>query len=129
MLTADDHRFLAGLGVEYTATEEGGWTVLSVHDWPLPPGYRPAAADLMVRVAPGYPDMPLDMWYFSPDVSRTDGQPVPNTEVHETFAGRQWQRWSRHLDPGQWTAGVDGLESYFARIRADMRQWAPAAVA
>ena len=129
MLTPTDLEFLEALGLPFDVEEEGGWTLLVVREWPLPPGYSPRAADLMLRVAPGYPDMPLDMWYFSPDVARADGQPIPNTEVREVFGGREWQRWSRHLDAGQWHAGLDGLESYFARIRADLRQWTSEAAA
>lgn len=129
MLTPADNAFLEGLGQTITVTEEDGWTLLVVHRWVLPLGYAPASSDLMLRIAPGYPDMPLDMWYFGPDVTRADGQPIPNTEAHETFGGQVWQRWSRHLAPGEWTPGVDGLEGYFARIRADLRLWVAGAAA
>jgi hypothetical protein len=120
MLTDDDHRLLDTLGLPWSAVTEGGWLTLIVSDWPLPSGYDAVSADLMLRIPPGYPDMPLDMWYFSPAVGRTDGADIEQTQVRENFSGREWQRWSRHLSPGDWKPGMDGLRSYVARLRGEL---------
>jgi hypothetical protein len=83
-------------------------------DWRLPAGYDRESADLLLRLHPGYPDAPPDMWWFDPAIQRADGRPIEATQATEQHVGRPWQRWSRHLQPGQWQSGVDGLESYLA---------------
>lgn len=120
MLTADDRALLDSLGLIWSAVPEGGWLTLVICGWPLPPGYDTPIADLMLRVPPGYPDMPLDMWYFSPAVAEATGAVIEQTQVREIFGGREWQRWSRHLNPGDWKPGVDDLRSYLARLRGEL---------
>ena len=48
------------------------------------------------------------------------GLPTDLNYVMEHYLGRSWQRWSRHLLPGQWRSGVDGVESYLVLIRQDL---------
>lgn len=124
MLTPGDVDVLNGLGLSWFTQDEGGWTCLVIQDWPLPPGYQSTSADLLLRLSPGYPDVPLDMWWFDPAVVRSDSQAIPQTDVREQALGRVWQRWSRHLKPGDWRPGVDGVQSFLARIRADLRAFA-----
>jgi hypothetical protein len=62
------------------------------------------------------------MWWFSPPLRFADGRVIPATESMETHLGRQWQRWSRHFNPGQWNSGIDGLESYIALIRRELQR-------
>jgi hypothetical protein len=82
------------------------------------------SADLLIQLASGYPDIAPDMWWFDPAVRLADGRAIPATDVVESHLGRQWQRWSRHFQAGQWQPGRDGLESYLALIRRDLAQWA-----
>ena len=123
-----DMAFLSGQGIEYEVVAEGGMTCVLLRDWPLPAGFNHAAADLLVRLHPGYPDVAPDMWWFSPAVRRADGTDLPNTNVYEQYLGRQWQRWSRHLTPEQWRSGIDGLENYVALTRHELERSVPAAV-
>ena len=78
---------------------------------------------------PGYPDVAPDMWWFDPGIRLADGTAVPATELVEVYVGRQWQRWSRHFQAGQWQSGIDGLESFFALIRVELARCAPAVAA
>jgi len=94
----------------------------------LPPGLNRANADLLLRISPGYPDVPLDMWWFDPPIKRADGQVIPATEVMEHHLGRSWQRWSRHLPAGLWRSGIDGLESFLALVRRELEKSAPGRV-
>ena len=103
-------------------------TCVVVPKWPLPHGLDHAEADLLVRLSPGYPDVPPDMWWFSPAVHLANGGLLPATDVVETYLGRTWQRWSRHFNSGQWQSGVDGLESFLALVRQDLRRSVPEAV-
>jgi hypothetical protein len=120
MLPERDIRYLADRGLRYEISSDQGMTCLVVKEWPLPAGLGPGQVDLMLRLAPGYPDIPPDMWWFSPSITCHNGRPIQGTQVTEMYLGRTWQRWSRHLPTGVWRSGVDGLESFFAVIRADV---------
>ena len=127
-LPSADISYLSGLGVEFEIEIEGGVTCVVLRDWGLPPGFNGSSSDLLLRLPAGYPDVAPDMWWFSPSVQTESGSSLPNTETYEHHLGRKWQRWSRHLQPGQWQSGIDGLESYIALIRHDLERSVPAAV-
>jgi hypothetical protein len=99
---------------------EGNVTCVVFPSWLLPAGYDRASSDLLVRLMPGYPDIAPDMWWFDPGIRLASGGVVPATELTELYLGRQWQRWSRHFQPGQWKSGVDGLESFLALIGGEL---------
>ena len=123
-----DLSYLSGLGLEFDIQGEGGMTCVVFRDWGLPSGFSRSSSDLLVRLPAGYPDLGPDMWWFSPPVHTVSGTSLPNTETTEHHLGRNWQRWSRHLQPGQWQSGVDGLESYVALIRHELERSIPAVV-
>ena len=81
-----------------------------------PAGYDRAEADLLIRLPAGFPDVAPDMWWFAPAVKLPGGATVQATDLTETYLGQEWQRWSRHFQPGQWRSGLDGLESDLALI-------------
>lgn len=120
MLPSDDRECLEARQVQYSEVIEDGMTCLVLHDFPLPDGLRPGRSDLLLRLAPGYPDVAPDMWWFDPPILRPDGQPIPQTEVTEHYLGRTWQRWSRHFNAGQWLSGVDSLESFLALVSREL---------
>ena len=122
MLLACDSEFLESRGLIHEVIVEGGTTCVLLPSWPLPTGCTLPRTALLLRLSAGYPDVPPDMWWFDPPVVRKDGQPIRATESREQYLGRQWQRWSRHLSPGQWQSGIDGLESYLALIRKELDQ-------
>jgi len=124
-LPASDVGYLESRGITYEVTSEAGLTCVILPDWPLPFGYEPEKADLLVQLTPQYPDVPPDMWWFDPAVGLKNGETVPNADMPQSCCGRIWQRWSRHLQPGQWRSGVDGLESYLALIRTDLERYVP----
>lgn len=103
-----------------TVSVTGGMLCVLIPDFALPPGLNRSAADLLLRLAPAYPDVPPDMWWFDPEIRRKDGAEIPATQVKESHLGRQWQRWSRHFNPGQWKSGVDSLESLLALVRMEL---------
>ncbi len=123
-LPESDAAFLADRGIVHEVSDEGGMTNLIFPEWPLPTGYDRDASTLLLRLQPGYPDVPPDMWWFDPPVLRADGSGIPGTDLTEPHLGRSWQRWSRHFEPGQWQSGIDGLESFLALIRREIEQWA-----
>lgn len=120
MLPAADQAFLTERNLAHQVTVEAGMTCVVLEGWEMPAGYSHARVDLLVRLAPGYSDVPPDMWWTSPAVTLLGGGQVEATQVTEHYLGRAWQRWSRHFQPGQWQAGIDGLETYLARVRREM---------
>lgn len=125
-LPQSDVEFLTGRGMNYAVSTEANMTCVVVLAYRLPACYQPQQSDLLLRLNPGYPDVQPDMWWFNPPVRPCDGRAVPATDVTEQHLGRQWQRWSRHFNPGQWQPGIDSLESFFALIRKELERWGTA---
>lgn len=121
-LPASDQGRLVERGADFTVATDANMLCVTIRSFALPSGYDRAHADLLLRLSPGYPDIPPDMWWFFPAVKRASGTPIPATESQETYLGQTWQRWSRHLQPGQWKSGIDGLESYLALIRSELEK-------
>ena len=121
-LPQQDLDYLSGLDIEnYKVVAEGDMTCVVLRGWKLPQGFNRTTVDVLLRLNPGYPDVHPDMWWFSPDVHRSDGVALQATDTTETYLGGQWQRWSRHLEPGQWRPGVDNLKSYVSIMRERLR--------
>lgn len=127
-----DAAYLAERGIGYTVTMDGPMTCVVFPGWPVPPGYSRSSVDLLLRLPPGFPDVPPDMWWVAPALQLAGGGVVEATQLTEVYLGRSWQRWSRHFTPGQWRPGTDSLESFLARVRAEIQRSAgiaPAVVA
>ena len=124
-LPQSDIAYLNERGIVHEIALESGMTCIVLPQWPLPSGFDRTAADLLVRLSPGYPDVSPDMWWFSPSVHLANGEALAATKVVERYLGRRWQRWSRHFRSGQWQSGVDGLGSFLALIRQDLENSVP----
>ena len=123
-----DAAYLGERGIAHEIVVESGMTCVVMRQWPLPGGFDRDESDLLVRLSPGYPDVPPDMWWFSPPVRLANGRELRATSVVETHLERSWQRWSRHFSGGQWQSGIDGLESFFALIRQNLERSVPESV-
>lgn len=116
MLPADDRAYLAERFPGFTEAVEGGMLCVVLPNFPLPDGLTPAQADLLLRLAPGYPEVQPDMWWFEPAARKA----IPATRVTEHYFGKPWQRWSRHLEPNQWRPGVDSIQTFLALVKKDL---------
>jgi hypothetical protein len=115
-LPASDVTFLADNGIAYELVGEAGQPGVVLREFPLPAGrYNRERADILVLLPPGYPDACPDMFYAAPWICFPDGRSPLNADVEHVFAGRRWQRWSRHSQ--EWRPGIDGLRTMVARIR------------
>ena len=121
-LPQPDIEFLDARGLPYTVTEEANMTCVLFPGYALPAGCNVTHADLLIRLSPGFPDVPPDMWWFSPAVMRDDGQTIAATEHMENHLGRMWLRWSRHLSAGQWRSGTDDVQTYLAMIARELQR-------
>ena len=127
-LPADDRVYLEGRGQAYEVVSEANMICVVLPSFALPAGYDRSQSDLLLRLSPGYPDVPPDMWWFAPPVKLADGRPIPATDCTEQHLGRTWQRWSRHFNGGQWRSGIDCLESFLALIRKELQRYGTAQV-
>ncbi len=129
MLPADDIEFLTERFTNHDVVVEGGMTCVLVPAYALPPGLDHSTSDLLLRLSPGYPDVPPDMFWFEPALHRADGAGIDRADVTETYLCRAWQRWSRHMNGGCWRSGSDGLRSYFTLIDKELSRAALRAAA
>jgi hypothetical protein len=123
-LPSSEATYLTERGFEHSIASEANMTCVVIRGYVLPPGYDQAQSDLLLRLSAGFPDVPPDMWWFSPAVRLRDGRAIPATDVIEHHIGRSWQRWSRHFNPGHWRSGTDSLESFLALIRKELERCA-----
>lgn len=124
MLSEQDEKFLASLGHRHEVTADGQMIAVVIYGYELPEGYAPRQVDLLLRLAPGFPDAAPDMFWTEPIVLYTDGSEPPATSDRLQFSGRIWQRWSRHLAQS-WRPGIDNLQTYLRLIRTDLENGAP----
>jgi hypothetical protein len=121
MLRAEDHQHLGELGLPFDVSVDAGMIAIIIHGWPLPDGYAPNVTDLLLRLAPGFPDVPPDMYWCDPPVRVAATGSFPTAaDSMEVHLGRTWQRFSRHLAGGQWVPGRDNLASYLAVVRHEL---------
>lgn len=120
MLPQNDRDVLIARSFEHNVSSEGGMTCLVISNYPIPQGLNCRFSDLLLRLSSGYPDVPPDMWWFCPAIGRPDGRPIAATQSIESYLGRRWQRWSRHLPAGMWKSGVDSIESYLALVNREL---------
>jgi len=121
-LPTADVACLSERGTVYQVTTDANMTCVVIPGYRLPGGYDQPQSDLLLRLSPGYPDVPPDMWWFDPPIQLADGRIVRATEVREHHLGRLWQRWSRHFSQGQWQSGIDCLETFLALIRKELER-------
>ncbi|MEA2875118.1 MAG: hypothetical protein QOF14_314 [Hyphomicrobiales bacterium] len=119
LLPEADREFLTDSGYDFSVKQINEQVHVVLHNFPLPK-YQPPQADLLAILPNGYPNGNPDMFWTSPDVKLPSGAFPLRAEVHETYAERKWQRWSRHFDKGKWRAGIDNLRSYLTSVRAEL---------
>jgi hypothetical protein len=76
----------------------------------------------MIRIPAQYNIAGLDMFYVSPELKLRSTGSYPEAASHfENHAGRNWQRFSRHLITTPWRAGVDGLRVFMSLIQKELQ--------
>ena len=117
-LLPEDVEYLNAHHSDWAKVVEGeGKFGLVVRRFPVPRGFTPRETTLMVLVPSGYPGVPVDMFYFDPQLHKTNGASIPAL-AEEAHFGVAWQRWSRHY---QWTPGQDNLASHIEYVGNELR--------
>lgn len=115
-LPPDDEVYLDSLGLPWETVIDAAMQWLVIHDHPLPAGYTVERAHVALSVPPGYPDVQIDMVYFSPALARSDGRPI-GALADQQIEGRTWQRWSRHrTEQNPWRPGVDDVATHLLLV-------------
>ena len=116
-LPATDIGYLDRVHPNWQLLREGNASWLLLPEFPIPSGYSQSGVTVALRIEPGYPDTALDMVYFSPFVSRKDGQAIGATEARASIGGREFQRWSRHRTAqNPWIPGEDDIQTHLLLV-------------
>ncbi len=113
-----DRDFLDRNVAEWETVIAGGnrWVIIGGFD--IPPGYNHTAVSVGLILPSSYPDVQIDMAYFSPNLSRADGKSI-NALSLQSLDGKAWQRWSRHRpNPADWRPGIDNIETHLVYVRS-----------
>jgi hypothetical protein len=116
MLPEADQRYLDSHGISAEMVTDGPHTGVVLKQMLLPSGkFNHTAADVLVILPPGYPDVAPDMFFCDPWLTLVSVGRYPTcADQPHAFLGRSWQRWSRH-NPS-WRLGIDGLHTMIKRI-------------
>lgn len=116
-LPEEDVSFLNVLENEWETVMEGGRQWLIIRGVNVPDGYSSGIVDVALMVAPGYPTSQIDMAYFSPPLSREDGQSI-RALSNQQIEGKTYQRWSRHrTGQNPWRPGIDNISTHFLLVK------------
>jgi len=115
-LPEEDVNFLDGLGLTWETVNDKGMQWVTIHGYPVAPGYIHQKVSVSIKIETGYPRSPLDMAYFFPALQRLDGNTI-NAICGQLIDGVQYQRWSRHRTPqNPWREGVDDLSTHMTLV-------------
>ena len=112
-LTDDDKEFLNANFDCWEPVAEDGKHGIIIHEYTLPEKYTPECSDLMIIIPNDYPASALDMFYFSPDISRKDEGGIDHLASEHHF-GQSWQRWSRHYT---WDPNIHNIVHHMFFVR------------
>lgn len=119
LIPETDQEYLDSKQFNYELSQYGPEIHLILKQWGFPPAYNPREGDVLIRILPGYPMTPLDMFWTYPDIRLANGSWPAASEVHENLGGRNWQRWSRHT---AWRPGIDDLRSFLTSVIAEINK-------
>jgi hypothetical protein len=119
-LPVADRRYLEEHGIAAELIAEGSQSGIVLRGYSLSESVTPEVSDLLILLPAGYPDASPDMFYTDPwvRVKASGGYPQAADQPF-SFAGRNWQRWSRHNT--SWRPGIDGIWTHLRRITSAIK--------
>jgi Prokaryotic E2 family E len=116
-----DELYLRERGFNFELKQGTNEVYLVIHGWEFPAAYNSRVADVLIIIPPSYPLNKLDMFWTIPDIklAATGAWPEAAAE-HQTYDGKTWQRWSRHVE--EWRPGVDSLRTFIAAITSEINR-------
>ena len=117
-----DEDYLNSLGLPWETIREGGNQWLVIHDWRIPQGYTVGKVAVALLIPQQYADTQIDMVYFRPALSRSDGKAIGALSP-TSIQGEQFQRWSRHrTSANPWHPGIDDVASHLTLVDEWLRR-------
>jgi len=115
-LLEPDREYLTSKGITFEELEWDGKKAVVLKERPLPANrFDAKAADVLILLPSGYPDVGPDMFYLLPWVKLLQPNRFPNAADQPLdFGGQRWQRWSRHNT--EWRSGIDGMRTMIKRV-------------
>lgn len=111
-----DVKFLDGTGLSWETIKDGERRWLVVHDYEVFLGYQPTKVTLALDIPKDYPQAQIDMFYFAPAVSRSDGIAIPNTHVNVTIGGVAFQDGLATARLLTWDPNSDNVGTHFSLV-------------
>ncbi|WP_111308886.1 multiubiquitin domain-containing protein [Confluentibacter sediminis] len=120
-LPKQDLYYLSSITNLVDFVKNGNLNWLVIRDLDIPDGYNVKKADAAILIPPHYPTSQLDMIYFHPALSRTDGKMI-GTLRDQSIEGKIYQRWSRHRTAiNKWNPEIDNVESHLDLMLSCLR--------
>jgi hypothetical protein len=113
----EDTRYLDANHPNWETIVCGANRVLLLHDFSVPNGYTVRVSTAAIIIPMNYPTQELDMVYFYPSLTRSDGQAIRQADVQVVFDGVSYQRWSRHYTITKWKPEEDNIATHVMAIR------------
>lgn len=111
-----DEEYIDRLGLSWRAILDSNNKWLIIEKWQIPDGYSHREAELALLIPTNYSDTQIDMAYFNPHISRSDGKPINSLSVVNIRA-QNYQCWSRHRTAqNPWRPGEDDVASHLATV-------------
>lgn len=117
-LPETDSDFLDSRNKDWETVKEANncWVIIKSFD--IPAGYNHSVSDVALRITDSYPDVQIDMAYFNPFLSRTDGKIIRQLSFL-SIDGKDWQQWSRHrINANDWQMDIDNIERHLLFVTA-----------
>jgi len=115
LLTVDEN-FLESRGSVWETIIEGQERWVTTENFEVPNGYNHTSVLVALLLPPTYPDVQIDMAYFSPALVRSDGKAIRNLSSRQ-IDGKAWQQWSRHrVGEDAWRPDVDNIETHLLYV-------------
>jgi hypothetical protein len=116
-----DEAYLKEKGWDHQLHADGEGGGLIIKGFRLATGkYDHDVVDLLICIPKGYNNAKLDNFYVDPALRlKATGQYPQAAEVFESHVGRQWQRFSRHMEV--WRPGIDMLKNFIVHACRELQ--------
>lgn len=114
LLPSEDVEFLESNSFQWEAVASGAkWLI--IHNYPVPAGYNVTAVQIALMIPPNYPATQIDMAYFFPHLQKVNGKVITATSP-QMIDNKNFQRWSRHRQAGEWRPGEDNVMTHLLLV-------------
>lgn len=111
---------LREIGYQVEIVEADGFANLVFPSYALPASLSKPSASVLIKIPLSYPNGRPDMFWTDVDVLLKDGRVPRSAEAIESALGRQWRRFSWHLQT--WNPGSENILTYLEFVNDRLRR-------